>query len=71
MQRDYYYPKLADRLDPRSWAEAGAVDIWSRARDEARSLLSSHHPNYLSDAQDRRIRERHKILLPYSIRQGR
>ncbi|WP_350333776.1 trimethylamine methyltransferase family protein [Coralliovum pocilloporae] len=69
MQRDYFYPKLADRVDPRSWAENGAEDIWSLAREEARSILTRHHPHYLSAAQDRRIRDRHKILLPETIRQ--
>src|SRR5690606_7986364 len=27
MQRDHFYPKLADRNDPRTWAEQGATDI--------------------------------------------
>lgn len=56
MERDYLYPRLADRTDPRSWQLAGAQDAWTRARDEARRILSSPGPSYLSSAQDTAIR---------------
>ena len=32
MERDYVYPDLADRDNPKTWEEAGASDAWSRAR---------------------------------------
>ncbi|MEO1000428.1 MAG: trimethylamine methyltransferase family protein, partial [Pseudomonadota bacterium] len=35
MERDYYYPKLADRDPPRTWADNGAEDAWTRARRRA------------------------------------
>ncbi len=63
MRRDYYYPKLADRDDPRTWMEKGAADIWPRAREQAKSILDAHHPRYLDEAADRRIRRRFDILL--------
>jgi trimethylamine--corrinoid protein Co-methyltransferase len=56
MERDYHYPKLADREQPRTWAEAGAQDAWSRANTRARAILEDHHPNYLSAGQDKQIR---------------
>ncbi|MEX0317421.1 MAG: trimethylamine methyltransferase family protein [Ruegeria sp.] len=62
MERDYFYPSLADRDEPRTWAENGAPDAWSRARERAREILRTHHPAYLSADQDRRIRERFNIL---------
>lgn len=62
MERDYFYPGLADREEPRTWAEAGAEDAWTVARRKAREILDTHHPEYLSTAQDREIRERFKIL---------
>ncbi|MXW87605.1 MAG: trimethylamine methyltransferase [Boseongicola sp. SB0667_bin_21] len=62
MERDYFYPMLADRDEPRTWAEKGAQDAWSRARFNARAILRNHQPNYLTDAQDRVIRKRFKII---------
>ncbi|MEN0041507.1 MAG: trimethylamine methyltransferase family protein [Pseudomonadota bacterium] len=62
MERDYFYPSLADRLEPRAWAEKGAKDAWAVAREKAREILATHRPQYLSDEQDRQIRERFNIL---------
>jgi trimethylamine--corrinoid protein Co-methyltransferase len=63
MQRDYFYPSLADRDAPVTWAEKGARDIRDQARDRAREILGAHHPQYLSAGADREIRSRFKILL--------
>ncbi|WP_406649000.1 trimethylamine methyltransferase family protein [Aliisedimentitalea scapharcae] len=62
MERDYFYPPLADRDEPRSWAISGARDAWSVAKDKAREILMVHQPDYLSETQDRAIRDRFKIL---------
>lgn len=62
MERDYVYPALADRSDPRTWVENGAQDAWSRARKLARHILQNHHPQYLSKAQDAAIRRGFTIL---------
>ena len=62
MERDYFYPLLADRDEPRTWAEKGAQDAWSRARLNAQAILRNHQPNYLTDAQDRVIRKRFNII---------
>jgi trimethylamine--corrinoid protein Co-methyltransferase len=64
MQRDYFYPALADRDDPRTWADKGAPAIWEIARAKARATLEGHYPDYLDPAIDRRIRERVTIHLP-------
>ncbi|MGB7319266.1 MAG: trimethylamine methyltransferase family protein [Planktotalea sp.] len=62
MERDYHYPKLADREQPRTWQEDGAKDAWSRAKTRAKAILAKHYPNYLSDEQDRQIRAMFNIL---------
>jgi len=62
MERDYFYPSLADRDAPRTWAENGAQDAWSRARDRARTILRDHRPAYLTPEQDRQIRAQFNIL---------
>ncbi|WP_373635716.1 trimethylamine methyltransferase family protein [Yoonia sp. SS1-5] len=62
MERDYHYPKLADRAQPQTWAEAGGADAWQRANAKARAILKTHRPDYLSPDQDRQIREQFNIL---------
>ncbi|MEL7229662.1 MAG: trimethylamine methyltransferase family protein [Pseudomonadota bacterium] len=62
MERDYFYPTLADRNEPRTWMEAGAKDAWAAAREKAKQILASHHPQYLTKAQDAAIRNRFNIL---------
>ncbi|MDE0305117.1 MAG: trimethylamine methyltransferase family protein [Albidovulum sp.] len=62
MQRDFVYPRLADRDSPDAWAERGAPDIRSVAREKAREILSSHFPDYLASKADRKIRDEFKIL---------
>ncbi|NRB04888.1 MAG: trimethylamine methyltransferase family protein [Rhodobacteraceae bacterium] len=62
MERDYFYPTLADRDEPRTWAENGSLDAWTRARMRAKEILAEHRPTYLSAAQEREIKARFKIL---------
>lgn len=62
MERDYFYPLIADRDEPRTWAEKGGRDAWSRARAKAREILRDHRPDYLAPEQDRDIRARFNIL---------
>jgi len=62
MERDYHYPAMADREAPQTWADAGAKDAWQRANSKAREVLATHHPVYLTDAQDAQIRSAFPIL---------
>jgi trimethylamine--corrinoid protein Co-methyltransferase len=66
MERDYYYPSLANRDTPEVWQEAGASDMRERARARAVEILGTHYPDYISDEADKRIRERFDILLPHA-----
>ena len=63
MERDYFYPRLADRLMPRTWEEGGAQSAWDRARIRAKEILATHHPAFVSDRQETEIRDRFNILL--------
>ncbi|MFK8081410.1 MAG: trimethylamine methyltransferase family protein [Granulosicoccus sp.] len=64
MQRDYFWPSaLSDRQQPAVWEEDGAKDMWQRANVKVRQILQNHHPAYLSDENDRKIRDYFKILL--------
>lgn len=62
MERDYFYPSLADRSEPKTWEENGARDARAVARDRVRQILANHHPEYLSAAQDADIRNKFNIL---------
>ncbi|MEL7543332.1 MAG: trimethylamine methyltransferase family protein [Pseudomonadota bacterium] len=64
MQRDYFYPELADRDDPRTWAEGGAKDAWQQANTKARDVLATHWPEYLDAEAERDIRKRFDIVFP-------
>ncbi len=63
MERDYFYPSLADRIEPRSWAENGAKDAWTVANERVHEVLNTHEPAYLSPHQQREIKDRVNILL--------
>ena len=62
MERDYIYPSLANRDEPRTWQTNGAPDSWQVAKIRAQKILADHHPEYLSSYQDHQIRSQHKIL---------
>jgi trimethylamine--corrinoid protein Co-methyltransferase len=63
MQRDYFYPLVGDRTNPKEWAEQGRTDIVERAGLKVRSILAGHFPSHLA-AVDPLIRERFPIRLP-------
>ena len=63
MERDYYYPKLGDRLEPTTWAEAGAEDAWQRANREVREVLAQPQPNYIDAALDTKLRSQFNIKI--------
>jgi len=63
MQRDYFYPTLADRDPPRTWEERGAGDLRAAARERARHILDTHVPDHIDAATDKAIRDRFGIIL--------
>jgi len=62
MERDFFYPPLANREDPKTWEDAGRNDAWTRANVKAKEVLKDHRPEYLSPAQDDKIRSLFNIL---------
>jgi len=62
MERDYFYPDIADRNEPRTWAETGSTSAWERANFKAKKILSEHKPTYLTDEQEGAIRAEFNIL---------
>lgn len=64
MESEYLYPGISDRRSPGEWQEAGQPDIIDAARTRVRKILSTHYPDHIDSATDRKIRERFDILLP-------
>jgi trimethylamine--corrinoid protein Co-methyltransferase len=62
MERDYYYPKIADREEPAVWQDQGALDHLSRAKHRVNELLN-YHPDYLESGVDEAIRKAYPIIL--------
>ncbi len=62
MMREYYYPSLSDRLEPRTWKEMGAKDMWAKANQKAREILATHQPSYINQTTDSKIRTQFNIL---------
>ncbi|MCA9921422.1 MAG: trimethylamine methyltransferase family protein, partial [Anaerolineales bacterium] len=67
MQTEYVYPHTADRTNRMNWEEAGSWDMRTIARYQAREILKSHFPTYLSPELDAKIRDEFAIRLPEEI----
>lgn len=63
MERDYYYPKLANRDSPALWNETGGPDAWQIAKAHAQHILSTHLPEYISNETEQKLRKKFNILL--------
>jgi trimethylamine--corrinoid protein Co-methyltransferase len=62
MRSEYFYPRIADRQNPASWAASGRLDARARAQDRLRRLLESHQPDPLPAETDAAIRAEFRIL---------
>jgi trimethylamine--corrinoid protein Co-methyltransferase len=67
MRTEYEYPDLADRSTPGEWEAEGSPDIRERAGQRVKSILSTHYPEYIDPAIDRKIRDTYPILLPTEV----
>ncbi|SMX43890.1 trimethylamine methyltransferase family protein [Octadecabacter ascidiaceicola] len=62
MERDYHYPSLADREQPKTWADGGAQSAADRAKQRVDDILNTHNPAHLSAKQDAEIRAVFNII---------
>ncbi len=63
MQKEYFYPKLADRESPEAWKLSGGLHIQQRAHLRVEEILQQHIPDYLGSSVDQKIKNRFRILL--------
>jgi trimethylamine--corrinoid protein Co-methyltransferase len=66
MQTEYLYPEVADRRTAGEWEVTGKEDVAELAHRKVKKVLSSHYPDYISEAADRRIRDAFPIRLESS-----
>lgn len=62
MERDYFYPSLADRDTPDAWETSGRESAWARANKVAKEILDKPNSGYLSTRQDEEIRRLFNVL---------
>jgi len=64
MEDDYVYPRIADRQTPDGWAESGALDMMTRARNRARDILAEPIRSNIDPVVEKMLRTRFDILVP-------
>jgi trimethylamine--corrinoid protein Co-methyltransferase len=63
MQRDYVYPKLADRLSPKEWAEVGKPDLVKNAIKRKNEILNAPLKTIIDPLVDKEVRKRFNIYF--------
>ncbi len=51
LRRNRWQPKITDRNNWETWQAKGGKDMRQRANEEARRILASHHPQYVTEKQ--------------------
>jgi len=63
MQKEYFYPELADRESSEAWKLSGSLNIQQKAHLQVEEILQQDSPGYLDSAADQKIRDRFRVLL--------
>ena len=61
MQRDYYYPPLADRQTPVEWNDAGGPQMWQRAKQKAQEILADRTVPLIDPGLEADLRKRYPL----------
>lgn len=64
MQKEYFYPELANRFSPKEWAELGKPDIVKLAIERKNKVLAEFFPNHVDQETDDWLRKEFNICLP-------
>jgi len=64
MHEEYFVGNgVTDRKSRIKWEKEGCADVWGRARAIVKCILSEDEKSYITDDQDRAIRQQFEILL--------
>lgn len=64
MQKEYFYPSLANRFSPKEWAELDKPDIVQLAIERKKKVLAEFFPNHVDEETDNWLRQEFNICLP-------
>jgi len=67
MQRDYVYPEVGDRSNPKEWNEKGRPNLLEVARQRVAQILAAPRPEHIAPALDESIRRRFPVRLPVEV----
>lgn len=71
MNTEFLYPKVADRLTPGAWVDAGCKTLYEQAHERVGEMLKDYYPTYIHPDADKRIRDKFPIRLrPEDMRAG-
>ena len=68
MESEYVYPRSADRNLPDDRQDLGATDVWQRASQQAKRILSAYFAEQIESATDELIRSKFLIRLKLPTR---
>lgn len=63
METEYLYPKIANRLSPKEWAEVGKPDIIEDAQNYIRQVMAAPAPSHISDELDKSLKEKWPLKI--------
>lgn len=55
-KKEYYVPKVFDRLSYQDWERSGKTSVIDRAKKRVKEILATHNPKPLRDDEERQIR---------------
>ena len=58
METEYLYPKIANRLSPKEWAEVGKPDIVAAAQAYIHQVLENSEPSHIRAELDKSLKEK-------------
>jgi trimethylamine--corrinoid protein Co-methyltransferase len=61
MEREYVYPKLADRSSPKEWEERGRPELLPRAKARVQAILAQSAQPLVNPEIDRKVRAKFNI----------
>ncbi|MFC1522490.1 trimethylamine methyltransferase family protein [Elusimicrobiota bacterium] len=74
VRKEYFFPKVMDRSLRKEWKKKGSCDLWQKANDQAKEILSSAQEPLIPAGIDSRIRKEFNILIKdevsASVKQG-
>jgi trimethylamine--corrinoid protein Co-methyltransferase len=64
MQKEYVYPTVGDRSNPKEWNERGRTSVVDRAHRRVQEILAGHFPRHIPKPVDEAIRAKFPVRLP-------